>query len=344
MSTSLRNKLFPFLVGSVIIFSLKTATWAETIDDVDVDILAGAITAGQTSNNTVVTVFFELTDNVDPTTLTLSLLDGGTVIPNALSITTLETDEDESGPYTPPIKFYRAGTNSLILRATTPNGVVGDSDPFTVGVGAASKLILLSEEQTLLQGRDPSTSPKSGTPTIKPVGSEFPLTVYLTDDQFNRVSGTDLVTISGGDYSTFNPASVTLDNGRATFLVTINAPNVTEDYIVTSGGYTAGTLSITSAGPEVEKVGARPSPFNPRQGPITFEYALNEAKTVVLKVTDQYGQRVWEKSDDGEAFSFNPVEWNGKNDEGTYVAAGAYYVLLEIGGSVKSKKKFGVKK
>ncbi len=349
MLISLRNKILQAFFAVGFLFSFNSIVLADPIDDILVlfspsTVTTGGLMAGQSSTAPAIIVTFNGTNNVDADTLTISLLDGGVVIPNALSLTSIDTDAGDSGAYRPAINFYRAGGSSLILRTVTSAGVVGDSSPFTVLEGTATKLIVLSEEQTLLEGRNPATSAKSGTPTQKAVGSEFPVTVYLTDDQYNRVSGTDTVTITGGSFSTFNPPSQNLVNGQATFLVTISAPNVTEDYIISSPDFIAGTLSITAGGPPTNKVGVWPSPFNPHQGPATFEYVVDEQKDVKLKVIDQFGQQVWETSDTGQPFTLNQVEWHGKNDNGKYVSAGAYYVLLEIGGSVKSKKKFGVKK
>jgi len=250
------------------------------------------------------------------------------------------------GDGTESFTFYRAGT--VRLRATSTTGVTDTSLPFNVSTGAANKLIIIAPGQSLLAGRDPSivTTGRSGVADAPVVNSTFQIRVQLTDANFNPVSGTDSVQLTGGSFSTIVPSGTqSLVEGVATFTVSISAPKSAETYTVLStGSLVSIDATVTSAGPESERVAAFPSPFNPHEEDVSFQCVVDADKNVSLKVIDQFGNKVWEKSDDGEANTLNIVTWNGKNDDGVVVAAGAYYVLLEVDGSLKSKKKFGVKK
>lgn len=87
-----------------------------------------------------------------------------------------------------------------------------------------------------------------------------------------------------------------------------------------------------------------PSPFNPARGEsITFRFYWNKSSNVTLKVWDRFGALVWETSM-SIAAGFNNVIWNGRNGNGTIVAAGIYYVGMEVDGNIESKQRFGVVK
>jgi hypothetical protein len=77
------------------------------------------------------------------------------------------------------------------------------------------------------------------------------------------------------------------------------------------------------------------------QKDITFRFRLSDPKTVNLTVVTLQGEQVWQQEVSAGS-GFTDVKWNGRNDRGAVVAAGVYYVLLKVDGSLESKKRFGV--
>jgi hypothetical protein len=98
-------------------------------------------------------------------------------------------------------------------------------------------------------------------------------------------------------------------------------------------------LGVTPA----EEIVPFPSPYNPHRGTLKLQFRLEAAKDITVKILDQFGQQVWETSLAGQA-TVQAITWDGKTKMGDYVATGVYYAVLEVSGTVKSKKKFGVKK
>jgi hypothetical protein len=129
--------------------------------------------------------------------------------------------------------------------------------------------------------------------------------------------------------------SVTITGARITRTLT-----ATDD---TNPGIQTGTLEMTTAGPPEKEIFPFPSPFNPHRENITFRFRLADAASAKIMVTDLYGQSVWKNELSGSVGT-NNVTWNGRNDAGVVVAAGVYHVMLEINGSIESKKRFGVSK
>jgi hypothetical protein len=109
----------------------------------------------------------------------------------------------------------------------------------------------------------------------------------------------------------------------------------------TDPGVADGALNINTAGPPAKEIFPFPSPFNPSQQNITFRFRLSEAKSAEVIVTDLFGQEVWRQDVSGN-IGFNDIRWDGSNDKGVRVAAGVYYVLLNVDGSHESTKRFGV--
>ena len=104
---------------------------------------------------------------------------------------------------------------------------------------------------------------------------------------------------------------------------------------------TPGTLDVTTAGPPAKEVFPFPSPFNPTQRNITFRFRLSDPKSAEVIVLNLFGETVWSR-EVSAGIGFTDVTWNGRNDRGAVVAAGVYYVLLKVDGSLESKKRFGV--
>ncbi|OVE78225.1 hypothetical protein BVX98_00945, partial [bacterium F11] len=246
-----------------------------------------------------------------------------------------------------PMEFFTAG--SVRIKATAPGGTTRTSNSFTVNTSSARKLVVLGPGMTLAEGTNPNfTSGFTGSFTPQEPDQGFTITVYLTDNQFNVITnGTDTVRLSTANLVTIPQATEDLLNGFAQFNdIEIDNARITRSIIATdldNANVANGILSITTAGPPTKEVFPFPSPFNPRQGNITFRFRVSAAKSVTLIVTDLFGQKIWEKSVSAQ-LGFNDVDWNGKNEKGIYVAAGVYYVLIETGGSIESKRRFGVVK
>jgi hypothetical protein len=338
MSTSLRNKFLLLLVGFFVGAKIVSA---KPIDSITV-VAPATVSAGQANTATVIAVFDE--DSAAPTTAETITIESANNDFESFSFTTTPGQTSYGGVFTSiPLTFFEAGT--AILTARTNSGVSG-FDTLTVNAGNFTKLIVVGPGQTLDEGRDPTvnTTGRTGSATSPVVNSTFGVTVFATDDQYNAVAGSSMVTLSAGSHVPELPLSQALSGGQTTFTVSIDAPKITETFTATASGLTTGSANVTSAGPEAEKVNAFPSPFNPHTGTVKFQYVVDSVKSVTLKVTDQFGQAIWEKSSTGVPNTLNIEQWDGKNDRGTVVAAGVYYVLLEVSGELKSKKKFGVTK
>jgi len=285
-------------------------------------------------------------------TVRLDLLKNGSVVTDGMSPASFTTDGSNvtyglSSLGSLSAIFYHAGTG-LVLRATpVGSGTGDDGDPFTVNPGTATKIVVLAPGQTHDPGRNPSVvtnTGKTGAGTPQEPNQTFPITVILTDNQFNKVSANHTVAFASGDLITL-PSPGALSSGQADFNVTITGAKITRTITVTDqtdASVAAGTTDVTTAGPPAEEVFPFPSPFNPHtSNGMTLRFRLSEPKTVTLKVADQFGQQVW-RHEAAAGIGFTDVTWNGRNDSGITVASGIYYVFLEVDGSLKSKKRIGV--
>ncbi len=286
-------------------------------------------------------------------TINIELLDNGVVVPNGVSPASLTTQAGVvtyGFPNTTPVPFvfFRAGTG-LTLRATVSGSTVTrESATFTVQTASATKLIVLAPGETHAAGTNPSlTTGKTGSPTTQTPNQPFALTAILTDNSFNKVlSSTHVVSFTSGDLTTL-PAGGALIQGTGDFNATITGARTARTFTVTDASdasVLSGSVLVQTSGPPEQEVFPFPSPFNPNQGQsMKFRFHRNDSGNATVKVKDQFGQSIWERSV-GSSGGFTDVSWDGRNEEGVTVAAGVYYVLLEIDGSVKSKKRFGVTK
>lgn len=286
-------------------------------------------------------------------TINLELLDNGVLIPNGVSPASLTTQAGVvtyGFPSTTPLPlvFFRAGTG-LTLRATVSGSTVTkESASFTVQTASATKLIVLAPGESHVPGTNPSlTTGKTGSATTQTPNQPFALTVILTDNSFNKViSSTHAVSFASGDLTTL-PAPGALIQGTADFNATITGARTSRTFTVTDtsdASVLSGSALVQTSGPPEQEVFPFPSPFNPNTGQsMTFRFHRNDTGSATVKVKDQFGQSIWERSVSATS-GFTNVSWDGRNEEGMKVAAGVYYVLLEIDGSVKSKKRFGVTK
>ncbi len=312
-------------------------------------------TAGVTTNTTVSgQVWVQAFTSPDGNeTINLQLLDNGVAVANGISPASLTTQAGVvtyGFPNTTPLPliFFRSGTG-LTLRATVSGSTVTkDSASFTVLTSSATKLVVLAPGETHAPGTNPAlTLGKIGTPNTQTPNQAFPLTVILTDNSFNKVaSSTHAVSFASGDLTTL-PAPGALTQGTADFNATVTGARTTRTFTVTDtsdASVLSGAATVVTSGPAEQEVFPFPSPFNPNLGqPMTFRFHRSVAGSATVKVKDQFGQSIWETSVSASS-GFTDITWNGRNDEGITVAAGVYYVILEMDGSVKSKKRFGVTK
>ncbi len=356
MSTSLRNSVIASPRNSLLVagFLLAAAgpVWAKPVKTIDVLVnTAAPYLAGASTN----TIFFDLRDedNNAPSageTIHLKMVANGVEIANTVSPTSFTTDGTTlMGAPTLLPTLFRSGSNLQLKATPTQGGTADESVPFTVTAGAAAKLLLLGPGMTHFPGTNPSAPTTGSVGTFLPQGANqpFQVTVILTDAQFNTVALNHNVSFPAVDLVAL-PSPGTLSNGQQNFNVTIQADKITRTLTVeddtSPGTVSDGTLVVTTVGPPAKEVFAFPSPFNPARGEsVTFRFFLSVGKSSRLWVKDQFGQDVFERSL-GAVAGTNDVTWDGRNDRGHIVAAGIYYVVLEVDGSVESKKRFGVKK
>ncbi len=78
-----------------------------------------------------------------------------------------------------------------------------------------------------------------------------------------------------------------------------------------------------------------PNPFNPRT---TIEFALTEAGVVDLAVFDVRGRRIRELDREYRSAGRYQVSWNGRDQAGRGVPAGAYFCRLIAAGASQTAK------
>jgi hypothetical protein len=82
-------------------------------------------------------------------------------------------------------------------------------------------------------------------------------------------------------------------------------------------------------------VGAHPNPFNPRTE-VSFELA--EATRVRVDVHDVRGRLIRTLIDESRPAGSHAVTWNGKDNRGSTVASGTYYLRFVAGDRVDTRK------
>jgi photosystem II stability/assembly factor-like uncharacterized protein len=100
-------------------------------------------------------------------------------------------------------------------------------------------------------------------------------------------------------------------------------------------------LNATSgvASPEVEPVvTAFRSHPNPFRAETAISYTLREPSQVSLTVYDIAGRKVRDLESGGKTSGEHSVRWDGRSDEGRVVASGTYFLLLEAGQTVTTRK------
>jgi len=352
MSILLKNKFGKFLFLAAIAAGLYGRAWA-AISTINVSLGTSTIaTAGQVTD---IWLIFDTTSYA-PGTITLELLNGGNVVSGGVTPSSVQVPFSGGVGGTPeysPIKsaqitLYYAKATGLQLRASLVGSNVTGTSSVVVIPDAPSKLLVLAP------GMHAPVSPADnpGLPTGQDPNAPFPFTVRLTDAYYNLIAtANNALTFSPETYLNLTNAPSTLTNGVASATATITSPKVSVRIAATAASVT-GFTDIGSNGPPENEVFAYPSPINPKLNQkIIFQYRSTSNDNATVKVTDQFGQMVWKSSTwnttpppDTLCSTCKWLNWDGKNDKGEIVAAGVYYVLLDIGGSIKSKKRFGVVK
>jgi hypothetical protein len=242
-----------------------------------------------------------------------------------------------------PYTYFFAGTTLSLKAVGSASGSIpfSPAPTFTVNPNAAARLVIVPPSMQLSSGTNAGNG-RTGTLDSEQPNQTFPVIVYQTDNWFNVVSGAPSVTVSGLDMTSSQTHA--LSGGQSSFNVTISVARKTSKITATAASLTSDQVDISMGGPEPEQVYPHPSPFNPAVGEtVKFRVSLNEDETVRIIVKDRFGQDVW-TTESRASKGLSEIPWDGHNEKGNIVAAGVYNVLLEIGGDVKSKKRFGVVK
>jgi hypothetical protein len=93
-------------------------------------------------------------------------------------------------------------------------------------------------------------------------------------------------------------------------------------------------MSLTKPGHEVkpipQTIALRPNYPNPFNSETRIEYAIPADSRVRIVIYNSGGQRVRKLVDETQAAGYRTVTWNGKNDGGSEVASGIYFVQLIV--------------
>jgi len=102
-------------------------------------------------------------------------------------------------------------------------------------------------------------------------------------------------------------------------------------------------VAYTLQSGELASVSNYPNPFTAGRGGTTkIHYSLRENRGVEIYIYDLLGRLVWHKSFQsgavGGSIGVNDIAWDGKNDRGAYVGAGAYICVIKAGAEKKTIK------
>ncbi|MBU0985129.1 MAG: hypothetical protein KKA42_14740 [candidate division Zixibacteria bacterium] len=113
-----------------------------------------------------------------------------------------------------------------------------------------------------------------------------------------------------------------------------------------SGSYQTPAALTPSTGGRLDddNVYAYPNPFNPDGGVVTMRYSLEKAADVTIKIYDAGGNLVRTVFDGRpqEAVTEQSVEWDGLNGDGTIVANGVYFFVIETSADERAVGKTAV--
>jgi hypothetical protein len=121
-----------------------------------------------------------------------------------------------------------------------------------------------------------------------------------------------------------------LENGNQT---------LTENFVTTTGSDVSpnpySDSQPTSSDMTLRVGFVRPNPFNPST---SIHFALPQGGQALVQVFDVQGQLVRTLVDEHMPAGSHEVGWNGRNDGGTTVGSGSYFVRVQSNGNVESRK------
>lgn len=176
--------------------------------------------------------------------------------------------------------------------------------------------------------------------------------VSNTAVDFLVIAGTGILKDSLGNTSVIRSINTNL-YGYAYITVTAACNTITTVSAAVAGIAGTQTESIEFADViEKEQVRNYPNPFNPLQGPTTFEYYLDDAADVTMTLYSFSGAQVWKKeipagTMPGGKKGYNPYSWNGITDRNMPISAGLYTLKIEVkapAGKYTLTRKIAVKK
>ena len=91
---------------------------------------------------------------------------------------------------------------------------------------------------------------------------------------------------------------------------------------------------VTGTAPLTRLLRNYPNPFNPRT---TIDFSLDQDAQTSIRVYDVQGRLVRQLVDSYLAAGRRSVTWDGKDDAGTSVASGVYFLRLEAGGQFSTR-------
>jgi hypothetical protein len=101
-----------------------------------------------------------------------------------------------------------------------------------------------------------------------------------------------------------------------------------------SGETDESMMSVTKPGHEVEQIpqtiALRPNYPNPFNSETRIEYAIPADSRVRIVIYNSGGQQVRKLVDETQAAGYRTVTWNGKNDGGSSVSSGIYFIQLVV--------------
>ena len=106
------------------------------------------------------------------------------------------------------------------------------------------------------------------------------------------------------------------------------------------------TLSVEEVAAEIQKLplkllGNHPNPFAPqaaRSSETKISYQLATAGQLKITIYNSKGQKVKDLADKQEVAGKHTIGWNGKDNGGSFVAAGVYFYNVEVENVSLSKK------
>ena len=94
-------------------------------------------------------------------------------------------------------------------------------------------------------------------------------------------------------------------------------------------------LNPRAEGTETYLVGNYPNPFNPST---TIEFAVEKEMAVSLKVFDISGKRVRSLAEESFPAGKHRLAWDGRDENGSPVATGVYFVKMQAGAKIYTRK------